>query len=223
MTPVILFNKPFQVLCQFSPQGEKSTLKTFIPIPGFYPCGRLDYDSEGLLILSNKGSLQSLISQPKHKMAKTYWVQVEGSISDQALKQLAQGVELKDGLTRPAEAARMDEPADLWPRDPPIRDRKSVPTSWLALTISEGKNRQVRRMTAAVGFPTLRLIRYRVGPWSLADIAPGEWRYGELDSTLKEKLKYIENNKVANKPTTKVNKPGKPRATSGRGHRYRNP
>lgn len=174
MSRLILFNKPFQVLCQFSPEGDKQTLKEFISIPKVYPAGRLDYDSEGLLLLTDAGYLQHLISDPKHKMSKTYWAQVERIPDGQALQQLSEGVMMKDGLTKPAEAKLIDEP-ELWPRNPPIRERKNVPTAWIELKISEGKNRQVRRMTAAVGFPTLRLIRQSVGPWALQNLQPGEW------------------------------------------------
>lgn len=221
MTQVILFNKPFHVLCQFSPHEQKTTLKDFIDIQGFYPCGRLDYDSEGLLILSNKGSLQSLISQPRHKMTKTYLVQVEGDIGSSALTALAEGVQLKDGLTRPAEAQRVAEPDWLWPRHPPIRERRHIPTSWVELSIREGKNRQVRRMTAAVGYPTLRLIRIRVGPWSLTGLNPGSWNFSDVPEKIETKLNRLEapgparkngrgNN--AQRPTSSA--PGRPRRKS---------
>lgn len=180
MAELVLFNKPFQVLSQFtdrSEDGEKArpTLSDYLDIPGIYPAGRLDYDSEGLLLLTSEGALQHRIASPALKMAKTYWVQVEGEITDHALTQLAQGVPLKDGVTRPAKVKRIPEPA-VWPRVPPVRFRESVPESWIELTITEGRNRQVRRMTAAVGFPTLRLIRYRVGDWSLEGLAPGDFR-----------------------------------------------
>ena len=172
---IVLFNKPYDVLCQFTDEQNRSVLKDFIDIPGVYAAGRLDRDSEGLLILTNDGKLQSKLADPRHKTSKTYWVQVDGEISDDALLQLSRGVKLKDGLTRPAKAQHMQEPT-VWPRNPPVRFRKNIPTSWLSLTISEGKNRQVRRMTAAVGFPTLRLIRYRIGDWTLDGLAPGEYR-----------------------------------------------
>ncbi|MBT8145277.1 MAG: pseudouridine synthase [Gammaproteobacteria bacterium] len=174
MATLILFNKPFGILSQFSGDCASTTLRHFIPIPDVYPAGRLDKDSEGLLLLTDNGDLQHLISHPERKMAKSYWVQVEGLVSDTALQALRSGVTLKDGPTRPAKARSIKEP-DLWPRDPPVRFRKQIPTSWLELTISEGRNRQVRRMTAATGFPTLRLIRHQVGCWQLAGLQPGEW------------------------------------------------
>jgi 23S rRNA pseudouridine2457 synthase len=175
MGRILLFNKPFGVICQFSSDGLHPTLADYIPLPEFYPAGRLDTDSEGLLVLTDDGQLQHRITDPKHKLAKTYWVQVEGVPDAVALEKLRTGVALKDGLTRPAGADLMTEPAGLWPRNPPVRERKLIPTSWLELTIREGKNRQVRRMTAAVGFPTLRLIRYRIGDWTLDGVEPGRW------------------------------------------------
>ncbi len=172
----LLFNKPFRVMSQFSPVGDKRTLAEFIDIPGVYPAGRLDYDSEGLLVLTDDGALQARISNPRYRRVKTYLAQVEGEVEANALQSLARGVELRDGPTLPAEVARVDEPDWLWLRDPPIRERRRIPTCWLELRIREGRNRQVRRMTAAVGYPTLRLIRTAIGDWSLGGLAPGEYR-----------------------------------------------
>lgn len=172
---VVLLNKPFQVLTQFSNNEGRQTLADFISEPGIYAAGRLDRDSEGLLLLTNHGPLQHRLAEPSQKMPKTYWAQVEGDITDKALNALCNGVELKDGPTRPAKARRIHTP-EIWPRNPPIRERANIPTSWIALTITEGKNRQVRRMTAAVGFPTLRLIRAQIGPWKLDGLNPGESR-----------------------------------------------
>ena len=178
MARLILFNKPYGVLSQFTDRGTetaRATLSDYIDVPGVYPAGRLDRDSEGLLLLTDDGALQARIASPRHKMAKTYLVQVEGEPDAQSLDRLRSGVVLNDGPTRPAAACRIDPP-DLWPRDPPVRYRKSMPDCWLELTITEGRNRQVRRMTAAVGHPTLRLVRWRVGSWELGDLAPGMWR-----------------------------------------------
>lgn len=176
MSRLILFNKPYGVLSQFTPEGRWQGLKDYLPIPDVYAAGRLDADSEGLLILTDDGALQKRIADPAHKLAKTYWAQVEGEPSEAALAQLRKGVDLGDVVSRPARAWLMDEPAGLWPRNPPIRFRKAIPTRWLELTIAEGKNRQVRRMTAKVGYPTLRLIRWAIGDWNLNGLAPGEWK-----------------------------------------------
>ncbi|MCL3882055.1 pseudouridine synthase [Marivita sp. GX14005] len=179
MTRVLLFNKPFGVLSQFTDKGTEGTarptLSDYIAIPGVYPAGRLDRDSEGLLVLTDNGKLQARISNPKFRSPKTYLAQVEGAPSEEQLAHLRAGVKLKDGPTRPAEAELIAPPA-LWPRMPPVRFRKSVPDAWLCLTITEGRNRQVRRMTAHVGLPCLRLVRWSVGQWSLGDLAPGDWR-----------------------------------------------
>ena len=175
---LIRFNKPFGVLSQFTDQGtagERATLSDYIAVPGVYPAGRLDRDSEGLLLLTDDGALQARIADPRFKLPKTYLVQVEGIPDDAALAQLRKGVTLKDGLTRPAQAEIIDPPA-LWPRDPPVRFRKTVADCWLRLTITEGRNRQVRRMTAAVGHPTLRLVRWQIGDWTLDDLPPGQWQ-----------------------------------------------
>ncbi|MBS9716135.1 pseudouridine synthase [Pseudohalocynthiibacter aestuariivivens] len=182
MGKIILFNKPFGVLSQFTDAGTvgsaRRTLSEFIDVPGVYAAGRLDKDSEGLLVLTDDGRLQHKISDPKHKTSKTYWVQVESEPGDEKLDELRKGVLLKDGRTLPAEVNRIIEPPNLWRRNPAVRYRKTVRDSWLEITISEGKNRQVRRMTAAIGFPTLRLIRYRVGEWTLDGIELGKWREG---------------------------------------------
>ena len=176
MSKIILLNKPYDVLCQLTDEQGRDTLADYIKEKNVYAAGRLDRDSEGLLILTDDGKLQNKITDPKHKLEKTYLAQVEGEVSQEAIKQLQKGVKLKDGMTRPAKARIIDEPEWLWPRTPPIRERKNIPTSWIELKISEGKNRQVRRMTAAAGFPTLRLIRERVGEWELGELQSGEFR-----------------------------------------------
>jgi len=182
MSRLILLNKPYGVLCQFSRDGDRPCLKDCVSVPGVYPAGRLDTDSEGLLLLTDDGRLQHRIADPRHKQPKTYLAQVEGEVTEAAVDALARGVDLGDFRTRPCEARIVDEPDWLWPRDPPVRFRKAIPTRWLELVLREGKNRQVRRMTARVGFPTLRLVRTAIGPWRLDDLAPGQWR--EVPATL---------------------------------------
>jgi 23S rRNA pseudouridine2457 synthase len=182
MPRLIVFNKPFGVICQFTADDGKPTLKDFIALPRVYPAGRLDTDSEGLLVLTDDGALQTRIADPRHRLEKGYWAQVEGVASEAALEALRQGVELNDGPTLPATARAIEAPEGLWERDPPIRVRKSIPTAWLEIGLREGRNRQVRRMTAAVGLPTLRLVRFRVGPWGLDGLQPGRWR--EAEATL---------------------------------------
>lgn len=178
MTSLIAFNKPFNVICQFSAHPKYDTLKDYIELPSFYPAGRLDTDSEGLLLLTSDGKLQAKIASPQFKLPKTYWAQVEGQITEQALTILQRGVELKDFHTAPAIAELIPEPTSLWPRNPPIRERKNIPTSWISMTITEGKNRQVRRMCAAVGFPCLRLVRVQIGSYNLFthNLSLGEWK-----------------------------------------------
>ena len=184
MSRIVLFNKPFDVLSQFTDRGTEGstrrTLSDFIDVPGVYAAGRLDRDSEGLLLLTDDGKLQHRIANPKNKMSKCYWAQVEGVPPDDALELLRSGIVLKDGKTRPAKVRRMEEPPFLWERNPPIRVRKSVPDSWIELVISEGRNRQVRRMTAAIGHPTLRLIRYSIGDWTIDGLPPGTWQDVEM-------------------------------------------
>jgi len=181
MARLILLNKPYDMLSQFTDDGGRATLASCVRVPSFYPAGRLDRDSEGLLLLVDDGRLQHRISDPRHKMGKIYWAQVEGIVSDEALRKLATGVMLNDGMTLPALARRLEEPS-LWPRNPPIRERRNIPTSWLELTLFEGRNRQVRRMTAAVGLPTLRLVRAAIGPWTLGDLQPGQWSMLDIES-----------------------------------------
>ena len=175
MARLILVNKPFNVMSAFTDREGRPTLADYVPVKGVYPAGRLDRDSEGLLLLTDDGALQARISEPRFHLPKTYLVQVEGIPSDDSLQQLRNGVQLNDGLTRPAQAQRIEAPS-LWPRQPPVRTRASIPDCWISLTISEGRNRQVRRMTAAVGHPTLRLVRWQIGDWTLDGLAPGQWR-----------------------------------------------
>jgi 23S rRNA pseudouridine2457 synthase len=179
---LIAFNKPFGVICKFRPEPGRPTLADFIKVPGVYPAGRLDTDSEGLLLLTDDGALQTRIANPRHKLAKRYWAQVEGVPTEEELLALRRGIDLGDFVTKPADARLIEEPKNLWPRDPPIRYRAKIPTSWLELTLREGKNRQVRRMTAHVGFPTLRLVRAAIGKVSVEGMALGEWR--EVDPEL---------------------------------------
>ena len=176
MSRVLLFNKPFGVICQFTPEGRHRTLKDFIPVPAVYPAGRLDTDSEGLMVLTDDGRLQSSIASPRHKLSKGYWAQVEGVAGEEALGRLRRGVSLNDGPTLPAAARALGSPPGRWERDPPIRVRRAIPTCWIEIELTEGRNRQVRRMTAAVGLPTLRLVRFRIGPWNIAGLDPGMWR-----------------------------------------------
>lgn len=176
MSLVILLNKPAGVLCQFTPEAGHRSLAGLVDVPGVYPAGRLDADSEGLVALTADGRLQAAIADPRHKLEKTYWVQVEGTPRRESLERLAGGVDLRDGPTRPAAVREIEPPPGLWERDPPIRVRKAIPTAWLEVRIAEGRNRQIRRMTAAVGLPTLRLVRCAIGPWTLAGLAPGTWR-----------------------------------------------
>jgi len=173
---IVVFNKPFGVACQFSPLPGRQTLADWIPVPGIYAAGRLDADSEGLLVLTDNGRIQAELSNPRHRATKRYWVQVEGEPSPEAIQRLREGLLLNDGPTLPADASRIEPPAGLWERDPPIRKRLAIPTAWMDIGLLEGRNRQVRRMTAAVGLPTLRLIRHQVGPWTLGNLAPGQWQ-----------------------------------------------
>jgi 23S rRNA pseudouridine2457 synthase len=188
--PLVLLNKPFRVLCQFTDDQGRETLANFVQTQGVYPAGRLDRDSEGLLLLTDDGQLQSRISHPKFKLDKHYWVQVEGAPAAEQLDALRAGVTLKDGSARALSASVVDSPPGLWPRDPPIRDRQQIPTAWLDIVIDEGRNRMVRRMTAASGLPTLRLIRHRIGPWSLDSLQPGELRQIETEAAWRQLKGY---------------------------------
>ncbi|HSG60491.1 MAG TPA: pseudouridine synthase [Pseudomonadales bacterium] len=203
MARLILFNKPFNVMSQFTDDSGRDTLADFIPIKGVYPAGRLDYDSEGLLLLTDDGRLQHQIAHPKAKLGKTYWVQVEGDIDETALDKLRHGVVLNDGNTLPAKAVRLDD-VNIWDRHPPIRHRANIPTTWIALTIKEGRNRQVRRMTAAVGYPTLRLVRVQIGEWQVKGLAPGE--YCEIMLTMPVAPRTIPNRQPP-KPHSRGRKP----------------
>jgi 23S rRNA pseudouridine2457 synthase len=173
---LLLLNKPYGVICQFTPEGGHRSLRELVPVPGVYPAGRLDTDSEGLVLLTDDGRLQAAIADPRHRLSKAYWVQVEGVVEPAALERLRRGIELRDGTTLPAQARAIDPPAGLWAREPPIRVRRHIPTAWIDLELHEGRNRQVRRMTAAVGLPTLRLVRHRIGGWNIGGLAPGQWR-----------------------------------------------
>ena len=176
MSKLLLLNKPYGMICQFSPSGDHPTLKDFVPVAGVYPAGRLDTDSEGLVILTDDGALQHRITDPRHKLPKTYFVEVEGTPEEAALALLRAGIQLPDYRARPAEASVCPQPTWLWQRTPPVRIRRHIPTTWLKLILREGRNRQVRRMTAAAGYPTLRLIRHAIGPWTVDGLAPGQWR-----------------------------------------------
>ncbi|VAW98247.1 Ribosomal large subunit pseudouridine synthase E [hydrothermal vent metagenome] len=187
---LIAFNKPFDVVCQFRPHPPKQTLSNYIETENIYPCGRLDRDSEGLLLLTDDGLLQHRITAPKLKMKKGYWVQVEGIPTPEALNLLSKGVELNDGMTSPAQVQAIAEP-QIWEREPPIRERKSIPTQWLDISIKEGRNRQIRRMTAKIGYPTLRLIRYRIGPWYLNDLGSGQSELRDVPKSIENELKQL--------------------------------
>ena len=214
---ILLLNKPFDVLCQFTDTDNRRTLANFVDTPGVYPAGRLDRDSEGLVILTDDGGLQHRISHPRHKLAKIYWVQVDGEADSRTLQKLCRGVPLKDGISAPAQATLIAEP-QLWPRDPPVRYRANIPTSWIELTIHEGRNRQVRRMTAAVGHPTLRLVRTRIGPWSLDGLSPGQWREAQIpDEWRKMPPHEMQAQHPPQQPARNKKKPAPPR---GRQRKY---
>jgi 23S rRNA pseudouridine2457 synthase len=204
MSSLILLNKPYKVLCQFTGDDGRDNLSTYIKEPGFYPAGRLDFDSEGLLLLTNDGNLQHFIAHPTHKLPKKYWVQVEGAYNPAAVKHLTDGVVLKDGLTKPAQVCHIEAP-NIWDRNPPIRHRQSIPTHWLEISITEGRNRQIRRMTAAVNLPTLRLIRSSIGDWSLGDLMPGEHCIKALTLSVDAMVKAntVKNNRNLSKSTEK--------------------
>lgn len=204
MAKLILLNKPFQVLSQFTTNDDKATLADYVATSGVYPAGRLDYDSEGLLLLTDNGELQHQIAHPDHKQAKTYLVQVEGDITEEAINKLSKGVILKDGKTLPAKCRKMSD-VSVWPRTPPIRQRQNQPTSWIELVIREGKNRQVRRMTAAVGFPTLRLIRTQIGDWTITNLEPGQSR--SLTINMPDSPKKTQPRRPGQKPTHKKRRP----------------
>ncbi|HEX8507382.1 MAG TPA: pseudouridine synthase [Hymenobacter sp.] len=195
----ILVNKPYEVLTQFTDEHGRATLKDFVPVPGIYPVGRLDFDSEGLLLLTDDKALQHRLSDPKFKVPKTYWAQVEGNVTEEALEKLRSGVTIKEGRTAPAQAVAMPEPAELWERSTPIRFRVNIPTSWLAITISQGMNRQVRKMCAAVGLPCLRLIRARIDELRLDELAPGQWRELTPEESRKLKAKFSATKNPANR------------------------
>jgi len=218
---IILFNKPYQVLTQFSDADDRETLKDYIEMPGIYPAGRLDRDSEGLLLLTNDGEIQHILSHPKFGKVKTYWVEVENVPSPNALNTLRKGVELKDGLTKPA-TIKLIEPPNVWPRNPPVRFRKDIPTQWLEMSISEGKNRQVRRMTAAVGHPTLRLIRVAIGDYKLSDLQPGQWKEVPVTGIVKRKNDTNKTNNKTRSSRIKERSRNISRGKSGKKHQSGN-
>jgi 23S rRNA pseudouridine2457 synthase len=220
MPRVLLFNKPYGVLTQFTDAEGRTTLKSFVDVPDVRPAGRLDLDSEGLVVLTDVGTLQARLAQPRHKMEKVYWVQVEGEPTDEALQRLREGVVLRDGPTLPAAARRIPEP-DLWPREPPVRYRAAIPTAWIELRLREGRNRQVRRMTAAVGFPTLRLVRWSVGPWTLDGLAPGTWR--EIPESEWRALLPVHSTGTAQRKKHERKPPLETQRHRGRRHRTRRP